>query len=192
MFSLTQEHSTIKKMTPFTSSMFIHFDPAHTCSFIPIEPKHQNHPMFMQSYSETGMLSPSRRYHSLPNGEGGSAGGRSVAITTGECSTRGGDGYGDGGTGSGPGGMAGADTCRTSGGAGSVREIACKVAPPPAVCVGATRSVRDDAHVTSGETVDTASRGRTSPLSSSVVREVKLSTPTPFNSIASGGREQSS
>ena len=124
------------------------------------------------------MLSPSARYHSLQNG-GGSAGGRSVAIATGECSTGCGGGLGDGGTGSGPGGIAGANTCHTSGGTGGVGETAYKVASPPAVCGGATSSVRGGAHVTSGETVDKTFRDRTTSSIYFAVCEENFSTPTP-------------
>ena len=124
-----------------------------------------------------------------PERGGGSAGGRSVAIAAGECSTDGGGSSGNGGTGSGPGGMAGADTCHTSGGTDGVGETACKVAPPHAVCGGVTSSVRGDAGVTSGETVDKTFRDRTSSSTSSAVCEEKFSTPTPFNSIASGGEK---
>ena len=117
---------------------------------------------------------------------GGSTGGRSVAIAAGECSTDGGGGSGDGGTGSGPGGIAGVDTCHTSGGTGGVGETTCKVAPPSAVRGGASNCVRGDAHVTSGETVYTTSRGRTPSSTSYAVREEKLFTPKPFKSCKWG------
>lgn len=78
-------------------------------------------------------------------------GGRSLRIAAREHSAGGGGDSGDGGCGIGPGVMAGADIYHTYGSTGGVAAAACQVAPPRAVCGGATSSVRGYAHVTSGE-----------------------------------------
>lgn len=88
--------------------------------------------------------------------------------------------------GSGPGGMAGDNTCHTPGSTDGVGAETCKVAPTPTVCGGASSSLREGAHTTSGETVGKPSRGRPSSSISSAVREEKLSTPTSFNFLHVG------